>query len=162
MQKLGNILLIEDNATTAALLTQCLPCFRVETAGTISQLAEALFKHRESPYSAIVLDLVLPDGYGPSLVSNVRNRVQNTWPETRIPIVVLTGLSPVEAPTVTIHRSGADTVLRKPVSPDELRAALIEAISERITEERYGPTERFIEQAISDSKQNIVPTLRGQ
>lgn len=119
------ILLVEDHYESAKTLAECLPCFDVFSASTFKEATQKLFSQGDKRYSAIILDLRLPDGAGPGLAG----RLHSVWPE--IPIVVITGMSQEEAPTVTVHRAGAERVLRKPVDVDDLRETLIDVIADK-------------------------------
>ncbi len=151
------ILLIEDEEKSSAALAQCLPCFEMVMVSTVRAAFRELFNHLVNPFSAIVLDLRLPDGRGPELITEVRARIDKLWPDVSVPIVVVTGMSPQEAPTVVIYGRGADKVLRKPIQPEELRLALIECISTREANKKFDPTINFMEEAIADSKMGVTP-----
>jgi two-component system response regulator HydG len=157
------ILLIEDDQDTAQTLAQCLPCFDVDGALTFREATWKLFSQKERPYSAVVLDLRLPDGEGPVLA----NKLHTTWPQ--IPIVVVTGMSDHDAPSVALHHAGVECVLRKPIDPADLRAALIDVIAPREAKQEYEPLRRdaaeaksFMEKAQESSANWTNRPLRGR
>jgi DNA-binding response OmpR family regulator len=122
------LLIVEDVPEQAQFLAGCLPDFEVEVAGSARETRLKLYSHRDKPFSAVVLDLGLPDSKGieTALV------LQQLFPD--MPLIVVTGMPPEEIETVVVRRAGAQnvhTVIRKPISPEKVRAALIEAISYR-------------------------------
>ncbi len=138
--KRRRILLIEDEEKTAVTIAECLPCFDIETVTTFNDAKRRLFS---AEYSAILLDLLLPDTYRET-AAGLSRALAEVWPH--IPIIVMTGLNPVEAPTVVIRRAGAEKVLRKPVSPEVLRTALIDCIAPRESKQEVAPLRSDLEE----------------
>lgn len=146
------ILLIEDNPVSAMALADCLPCFELDGATTFRE-ARWKLSHYIDPYSAIILDLRLPDAQGSQLAA----ALHTAWPN--IPILVVTGMSEVDEPSVKIYRAGAEKVLRKPVDPELLRSSLIEVMAAQATRKELAPLKRTIEETRSmlDSSPNLNP-----
>lgn len=109
------ILIIEDERIERTLLTRMLQKdgFAIETAGT---RAEALVKCRDQSFDAITLDLLLPDGDGKQLLEEIRSLEQNR----RTPVIVISMVEEMDALAIP----GVQEILKKPVSRDELFAAL--------------------------------------
>lgn len=101
------ILLVEDDKTFSLIIKDQVEKY-VEGVKIIAvdNLGDAHKTFRESPVSLILLDLNLPDGYGPRSVAEIRSFVRHT------PIVVITGM----APDITVEEAlklGANDVLQK-------------------------------------------------
>jgi DNA-binding response OmpR family regulator len=111
------LLVVEDNCELAELLVKGLHAagFDVDRVGTLNEARAAL---AAVLYSALVLDLGLPDGDATVLVRELRNRRKDS-----IPVLVLTARSGVEDKVKGL-RAGADDYLVKPFAFDELVARL--------------------------------------
>jgi two-component system KDP operon response regulator KdpE len=101
--------------------------YAVEAAAT---KAEALAALASRPPDALVLDLLLPDGRGVEICTEVRQ-----W--SRLPIVVLSAVGD-EREKVRALDAGADDYVTKPFGSDELLARL-RAVMRRSTEPSGGP-----------------------
>jgi DNA-binding response OmpR family regulator len=109
-------LLVEDDFHLAKALQLTLEQdgFAVDAAGTVEQ---GRVLAMTNDYDAIVLDLVLPDGNGTSLIQRLRHAGRDT------PITVLTGLADERA-TILALDAGADDYLTKPVALEIFRARI--------------------------------------
>jgi DNA-binding response OmpR family regulator len=108
------VLIIEDNEAVAKIVARSLERegFLVDTAVTAHDGGEL---GRSAEYSLIILDMILPDGHGISVLETVRESGSAT------PILVVSG----EGDTDTIVKAldaGADDYLQKPFSDEDLRA----------------------------------------
>jgi two-component system KDP operon response regulator KdpE len=101
--------------------------YQVETA---EDKAEALAALSARPPDAMVLDLVLPDGSGVEIASEVRK-----W--SQLPILVLSAVGD-EREKVRALDAGADDYVTKPFGTEELLARL-RAVMRRGTEEGSEP-----------------------
>jgi len=121
------ILIVEDDTETADRLARGLGelGYGVETAGTGR---EGLYRATGGNYDAIVLDRMLPELDGLSLLKSLRAA------GLRTPVLMLTAMSAVDE-RVRGLRSGADDYVVKPFSFDELSARL-EALLRRPAEAR--------------------------
>src|SRR5688572_4206547 len=78
------ILIVEDDAELARALGRFFRAHRpVETAGTLAEARAFLAQPRE--WSAVILDLMLPDGLGLDLLDEIRAK------QMQMPVLVLTG-----------------------------------------------------------------------
>ena len=112
------ILIVDDEAAQRASLARAL----TEGGFTIEEAAdagEALRRSLRDPPDLIVLDLRLPDASGVELAGAFR-AVSGT---RRTPIVVVTAYTDAAA-ELDPKRFGAECVLTKPVSDEDLRAAV--------------------------------------
>jgi two-component system OmpR family response regulator len=109
-------LLVEDDATMAMLTRQVLEQegFAVDHASTGTE-GETLALVNE--YDAIILDLVLPDRNGLSILQALRKEGRTT------PVIVLTG-NQESSTTVRALDAGADDYVTKPIVIDEFRARM--------------------------------------
>jgi DNA-binding response OmpR family regulator len=121
------LLVVEDENKLAALLRRGLQeeDYAVDVAGTAE---DALWMGTETPYDAVILDVMLPDGSGFDVVR--RLRAAKCW----APVIMLTAKDAV-ADRVAGLDGGADDYLTKPFSFDELLAR-IRALLRRGAKER--------------------------
>ena len=112
------VLVVDDNGEQRATFARALADggYAVEQA---ADAGEALRKALEAPPDVVVLDLVLPDAHGVEAAGAFRAMTRTR----RMPIVVVTAYTDA-AEQLDPKRFGAECVLTKPVSDDELRAAV--------------------------------------
>lgn len=110
------LLVVEDNAKLSELLAQGLSAAGFES-DRVSRLAAAQEALAATTYSAMILDLGLPDGDGRSLVTGLRARGD------AIPVLMLTARDGLED-KVSGLAAGADDYLVKPFAFEELVARL--------------------------------------
>ena len=108
------VLVIEDNEAVAKIVARSLERegFLVDTAVTARDGGEL---GRSAEYSLIILDMILPDGHGISVLKGIRESGSAT------PVLVVSG----EGDTDTIVKAldaGADDYLQKPFHDEDLRA----------------------------------------
>ncbi|HYK80439.1 MAG TPA: response regulator transcription factor [Micropepsaceae bacterium] len=110
------LLLIEDNDSLSGLLKKGLGAsgFDVDCVATVSESLAALSTTR---FSAIILDLGLPDGEGFSILQFLRAKGDPT------PVLILTARTAVGERVKGLRR-GADDYLGKPFALEELVARL--------------------------------------
>lgn len=115
----GSILIVEDNRDTALVLKMMLAGMGrdVDLAYTI---AEALERALGTSYALIISDISLPDGHGISLLTAMRQFC-------RTPAIALTGFGS-EDDIERCRKAGFDLHLTKPVSQEDLRAAVAEVL----------------------------------
>ena len=106
------ILFVEDEPALAEIVKESLESkeFIVFHAKTV---ANALLAHKADVYDILILDVMLPDGDGFSMLKKIRNTDSTT------PAIFLTSKS-LPSDVVNGFESGANDYLKKPFSMDEL------------------------------------------
>lgn len=119
-QVTGTLLLVEDDDATRRMFETALTHagFIVHSAG---HGAEALTRLRSGSFDLVVLDLLLPWITGLGVLNTMR---QNSA-TAQLPVIVVTGAVLTKHDLMDL---GGVTVLRKPVDPDELVAAVNAAL----------------------------------
>ncbi|MDP3161927.1 MAG: response regulator [Reyranella sp.] len=110
------VLLVEDNTELVSLLKKGLLQGGIE-ADAVGTAGDADHVLATMQYSAVVLDLGLPDEDGITLLRDLRRRGEST------PVLVLTARDGV-SDRVTGLRAGADDYLAKPFAMEELIARI--------------------------------------
>ena len=111
----GRILMIEDDASLSALVTEYLTGFEFEVA--VEDTGESgLARLAKQPFDALILDVMLPDLDGFEVCRRVRA-------DSDLPIVMLTARGE-ELDRILGLELGADDYLPKPFNPRELVARL--------------------------------------
>jgi DNA-binding response OmpR family regulator len=110
------LLIVEDNQRLCQAIAESLRArgFAVDTAASA---AEGLRIWRAADYDAAVLDLMLPDGTGLSVLKEMRDRGDVT------PVLILTARGSIEDRVRGLD-GGADDYLVKPFAMQELNARL--------------------------------------
>ncbi|WP_119166407.1 response regulator transcription factor [Algihabitans albus] len=110
------VLVIEDNAELGAAVSRGLrnTGLTVDLFGTAEEAEEAW---QLADYSAVVLDLMLPDGSGLDVLRSARRSGLST------PVLILTALDGI-AERIAGLDAGADDYLTKPFHSEELAARL--------------------------------------
>lgn len=110
------ILLIEDELELASAIESALGKRNI-AVDCVSSLSEARYAIRECQYKVVLLDRLLPDGDGLTVIPDLRAAVPG------IPVIVLTAAGEIAARVEGLD-AGADDYLAKPFSMDELSARL--------------------------------------
>jgi DNA-binding response OmpR family regulator len=110
------LLVVEDNQRLSEAVAESLRAqgFAVDTAASVS---EGLRVWCATDFDAAVIDLMLPDGTGLSVLKEMRDRGNTT------PVLILTALGAIEERVRGLD-SGADDYLVKPFAMQELIARL--------------------------------------
>jgi two-component SAPR family response regulator len=111
------LLVAEDEALVAMDYAAMLAAAGAEIVATARTIAEVVGYLEDHRVDAAVLDFVLADGNSSAL--------QTLLAEKRIPFVVISGY-----PSILVRESDEQRVLHKPVSSDDLCAAVL-AVCER-------------------------------
>jgi two-component system, NtrC family, sensor kinase len=125
------VLLIEDNPEVAALLSAMLKKaksvgFSVTIADTLESGINCL---KSQEYSAILLDLTLPDSNGLDTVRRVHAQTAN------IPIIVLTGLDDEHIATHAVREGAQDYIVKGSADINGLIRSVLYAIERKHAEE---------------------------
>ncbi len=115
----ATILLVEDDQTARSFLVPMLRDhgYEVREAATLAAAHRAVDRNEAD---IIVLDVQLPDGYGPSLLERI-NREQPS-----LPVIVVTGYGDIDM-AVEAMKLGARDFIPKPVDMVRLRQAVDKA-----------------------------------
>ena len=120
------ILVVDDDETPRMAHVEALEGAGYQV-GHAANAGDALRKVLEEPPDLVVLDLMLPDANGVELAGAIR-AVAGT---SRVPMVVVTGFSDAAA-DLDPKRFGAQCVLMKPVTGDELRSAVARCLTSSV------------------------------
>ncbi len=153
------ILVVDDEDLVRGCLVQAFRCEGHDVIEAASVRA-ALSAVSSRPANTAVVDLMLPDGSGVDLVS----QLQSTHPEIRC--VVLTGFGTIQT-AIAATRAGAVDYLCKPVNHRELLARLDPQLRDGVPRE-IGEAQMTLEQArwdfiqrtLAATNQNISETAR--
>lgn len=117
---MSRVLLIEDSSTSQLIVAGALSGSEIalDWVKTVSE-AKRYLEHIQAVVDLIILDLILPDGDGISLLGQIRSdqRFRTT------PVLLLTGKEDISS-KLSAFSLGADDYLTKPINPLELRARI--------------------------------------
>jgi len=116
------ILIVDDHEVVREGLRQVLSSNGADRVDSAGNLGEALRRIRENPYSAVVMDLSLPDGNGLDALREIRT----SWP--RLPVLVVS-MHPEEIWTPRAMRAGANGYLNKSTSAAEIVQAVRQVVA---------------------------------
>jgi two-component system cell cycle response regulator DivK len=125
------VLIVDDNELNLRLAETVLSHAGFDV-GLARTAAEARQKLRERSWSAVLMDLRLPDGNGLDIVREMRAREGTT----RLPIAALTASAMVGDPQQAID-AGCDAYISKPIDVESF-ADEVRALAERGTGRRGG------------------------
>ncbi len=112
----ATILIVDDDESTQNKLVRFLAPLGYETQ-IASTLSEARQKVAQGLADIILLDVELPDGFGPSLLED--------WDSigSKIPVIVITGHGDIDM-AVEAMKNGAQDFLQKPIKLDRLQQSV--------------------------------------
>jgi two-component system response regulator AtoC len=115
----ATILVVDDDETALSFMTPMLrdAGYEIRTATTLAA-AHTIIDRSEA--EIVVLDVQLPDGYGPNLLERI-NREQ-----PGLPVITVTGYGDIEM-AVEVMKLGARDFIQKPVDMARLRQAVDKA-----------------------------------
>ncbi len=132
MQKLFNVLLVEDNPGDAFLIQE-----QFKTAKTyvyhlthVDYLAKAIASLSQNSYDVILLDLSLPDSRGFETLKTIKEH------SFSIPIVILSGINDEELAIQAVKQGAQDYLVKGQVKGEILVQALRYAIERKLIEEQ--------------------------
>ncbi len=146
------VLLIEDNAGDASLLTGQLmrdPLTRWEITHE-QQLKDGLLELASRPFDVVLLDLSLPDSAGLDTLTHVLAAA----PET--PVVVLTGLEDAAVGVEAVRKGAQDYLVKDQISGRALVRAVQYALERKRANEERECLVRRLQEALANIK-----SLRG-
>jgi DNA-binding response OmpR family regulator len=118
------ILVVEDERTMRDVVVAFLKAGgydNVVTAGNAEEAAFHLFKDKDLNIRLAIVDLVLPNASGLTLIRNLRN-AKAAW-RRALPVIVLTGRTDTETYKMAARR-GIQAYLIKPISAELLVATV--------------------------------------
>lgn len=123
----ATVLLVDDDETALSFLGPLVRDngYDVREATTLESAHQCV---NRGEADIIVLDVQLPDGYGPSLLERLNRE------NLRLPVIMLTGYGDIET-AVEAMKLGAQDFIQKPVDLARLRQAL-ERAAERVAMQR--------------------------
>jgi CheY-like chemotaxis protein len=110
-------LLVDSDRFTRSLVVQMLRGFRMDTPNVCDSGAAAKALMLEHPVDLCIIETVLPDMGSPELISWIRRPEMGAM--RFIPIIVLSGYTQQRV-VAAARDAGANTVLKKPISPQGL------------------------------------------
>ena len=132
MEKIFNVLLVEDNPGDAFLIQE-----RFKTAKThifylnhVEYLAQAIALLAQNSFDVILLDLSLPDSRGIETLKTIK---EHSW---EIPIVILSGINDEELAIQAVRQGAQDYLVKGKVNGETLVHALRYAIERKLIEEQ--------------------------
>lgn len=130
----GQILIVEDEPAVRMTMARLLKMAGYEVTMAGDALAATTAAARDKP-DLVLLDLGLPAGGGAVVIERLRNLVATSL----TPVIVVTGQFVDSARMHALAELGCDTVLMKPVVPEELLAAVDKALGiDRVSDGRSG------------------------
>lgn len=139
------ILLVEDNHVDAFLVKKLLADCDFEHVTTI---AKALAATDNGRFDVALLDLRLPDGAGPSLVTRLNKRAP------LLPIVVITGSMTDDSALAALSKGAQDWLPKDGLDEDRLRRTINYAIERKAFQQRTAESEERFRQ-LADNTQSI-------
>jgi two-component system cell cycle response regulator len=133
------ILIVEDDADLCGLVEEALDGMGIITSANGLAVAHAALAE-QSP-DVVVLDVLLPDGNGLDLLTELQSRQ-----DVHVPVLVLTGLSS-DVEKVRGFDLGADDYLLKPFNLEELRVRVRALLRMRHVEQTLAARNLALEQA---------------
>jgi DNA-binding NtrC family response regulator len=147
------VLVVDDEPTIADGLRMVLQAegYQVRVAGTV---AAALAEEAEHDFELAVLDMVLPDGDGLKLLSELKSR------DPALEVIVVTAHSSVPKAIEAI-KAGAFHFVGKPFDPDELLALAAKALERRrLVAETSDLRRRLVEQTADGQILGSAPSMQ--
>lgn len=115
------VLCIEDDPTTQALVEVALPDFIIVPAYSLKDAEQKL---GETEYSALLIDIQLPDGDGLRFLAKLSTEMK------KIPVLILSNHSEISN-KVMAFSIGAEDFIGKPFDPIELNARVTAKVKRR-------------------------------
>ena len=136
---MGNILIVEDDADTRWVLKAALESGR-HACSTAASGAEAIALAEALTFDAVVLDMVLGDSDGLTVLAKLKNE------DPGLPVVILTGHANVQS-AVKAMKLGALDYLIKPFGNEELLLIIEKAVKERRLKREFDALRSHVKRA---------------
>lgn len=136
---MGNILIVEDDADTRWVLKAALESGR-HACATAASGAEAMALAEALTFDAVVLDMVLGDSDGLTILAKLKNE------DPGLPVVILTGHANVHS-AVKAMKLGALDYLIKPFGNEELLLIMEKAVKERRLKREFDALRSHVKRA---------------
>src|SRR5437764_4694785 len=131
-----SVLLVEDNPADARLVREMLKAVRPSLALThVTRLDDALEHLRTHGFSAVLLDLTLPDSEGMDTLVRARDQAPQT------PIVVLTGMADEDRAAKAVREGAQDYLIKGQVDGPLLYQSIRYAVERHASDEALRKSE---------------------
>jgi len=124
-----NILLVEDEDVVADVLMETMIKWDQKVVWVTSK-KEAVAKVKESRFDMVLLDIMLPDGFGYEIIPEIKQ----AWPNVNI--ITMTGYNTPDMER-TIRGYGITYYMSKPVAFDELKNIIEHIGNKQLKEAAY-------------------------
>lgn len=118
-----SVLIVDDDKVHSHLVGGVLRAKGYKIQSAFDAVQGLMLAMRTPPFDAIVLDVNMPGGSGENTLMKLKRSTRTSG----IPVIILSG-SIDEAGQQRVAELGANAVLRKPLVPEELLAALETAL----------------------------------
>jgi PAS domain S-box-containing protein len=145
----ATVLIVDDDADICRALSDLLEHegYQVHHVGTGT---EAITKAKATRFTAVILDLGLPDIDGASVLRTLTDL------DSHLPVIILTAFTGEEK-TTGLLRQGAYAYLTKPYNKEQLKATLARAVGVKSLSLKA----EQIERALSDSEQRFQSVMEA-
>lgn len=118
-----NILVVEDSSADAALVKmQVLSVWPNAKVTVVDSLAKSFVAYDESKPNLLLLDLNLPDGFGPRSVEEIMSFSRG------VPVLVITGMESMLTMNEAIRYGASGVVFKDKIMTDEFKETLLKSI----------------------------------
>lgn len=131
------VLVIDDEKELGLMAREVLADDGVDVSVAYTAL-DGLEVLKRSRYDVVLLDLMLPDEHGLTLLKQIRDKDLMTR------IVIVTAYGSIES-AVEAMKSGANDFLAKPLSPEVVREVVLKQLSGKFDEEAHPITMQDVE-----------------
>jgi len=121
-----NVLLVEDEDTVAEVVMEAMKSWGQKVVWVTSK-KEAAAKIAESYFDMVLLDIMLPDGYGYEIIPDIKRARPD------VNIITMTGYNTLEMER-TVRSYGITYYLSKPVNLDEFKTIVDHIEGKRVKE----------------------------
>lgn len=123
-----DIIVIDDNEHTLAILETILTAFRVARVRTYLSAEDALLDMETSPPNLLIIDWAMRSADGCKFVEQIRKK--SMTPLCFLPVLLVTAYSSHKREEQA-HRSGVNQFIAKPVSPTKIYQSICKVLTDR-------------------------------